>query len=132
MLPKLADDGFIVADNVLWSGRVADPSNEDANTVNIREFNDHVLADERVECVMLTRPGRDAADPRPTASRRELRRASRARVGQAERLGIGRELAVRDGDHRIPAACAERMPLWESSIAAHRSDATPRRRAASR
>ena len=53
-MPKLAADGFIVADNVLWSGRVADPSNEDANTLNIREFNDHVLADERVECVMLT------------------------------------------------------------------------------
>ena len=54
VLPKLADDGFIVADNVLWSGRVADPSNTDENTLHIREFNDHVLADERVECVMLT------------------------------------------------------------------------------
>jgi caffeoyl-CoA O-methyltransferase len=66
VLPKLADDGFVVADNVLWSGRVADPSNEDANTVNIREFNDHVLADERVECVMLTvRDGMLLIRPRP-------------------------------------------------------------------
>jgi caffeoyl-CoA O-methyltransferase len=66
VLPKLADDGFIVADNVLWSGRVADPSNEDANTLNIREFNDHVLADERVECVMLTvRDGMLLIRPRP-------------------------------------------------------------------
>jgi predicted O-methyltransferase YrrM len=66
VLPKLAADGFIVADNVLWSGRVADPSNEDANTVNIREFNDHVLADERVECVMLTvRDGMLLIRPRP-------------------------------------------------------------------
>ena len=66
VLPKLAADGFIVADNVLWSGRVADPSNEDANTLNIREFNDHVLADERVECVMLTvRDGILLIRPRP-------------------------------------------------------------------
>jgi predicted O-methyltransferase YrrM len=54
VLPKLAEDGFIIADNVLWSGHVADPSNEDENTLAIRGFNDHVMADERVECVMLT------------------------------------------------------------------------------
>jgi caffeoyl-CoA O-methyltransferase len=54
VLPKLADDGFIIADNVLWSGRVADPENEDENTLAIRKFNDHVMADERVVCVMLT------------------------------------------------------------------------------
>ena len=54
VLPKLADDGLIVVDNVLWSGRVADPSNEDEHTQNMRDFNDHVTADERVECVMLT------------------------------------------------------------------------------
>ena len=54
VLPKLADDGFIIADNVLWSGRVADTSNDDENTTAIRAFNDHVLQDDRVECVMLT------------------------------------------------------------------------------
>lgn len=54
VLPKLADDGFIIADNVLWSGRVAESSNEDENTLAIRGFNDYVMADERVECVMLT------------------------------------------------------------------------------
>jgi caffeoyl-CoA O-methyltransferase len=54
VLPKLADDGFVIADNVLWSGRVADASNEDENTLAIRGFNDHVMADDRVECVMLT------------------------------------------------------------------------------
>lgn len=54
VLPKLADDGFIIADNVLWSGRVAEASNEDENTLAIRGFNDYVMADERVECVMLT------------------------------------------------------------------------------
>jgi len=54
VLPKLADDGVIVADNVLWSGRVVDEKNDDEGTQAIRSFNDHVLADERVECVMLT------------------------------------------------------------------------------
>ncbi len=56
VLPKLAPDGVILADNVLWSGRlVGDPSpDEDGNTRALREFNDHVVADERVEVVMLT------------------------------------------------------------------------------
>jgi caffeoyl-CoA O-methyltransferase len=54
VLPKLADNGFIIADNVLWSGRVADESNQDENTLAIRAFNDHVMGDDRVDCVMLT------------------------------------------------------------------------------
>jgi caffeoyl-CoA O-methyltransferase len=56
VLPKLADDGLIVVDNVLWSGRVADPPSEDDedNTRALREFNDHVAADDRVVSVMLT------------------------------------------------------------------------------
>jgi predicted O-methyltransferase YrrM len=52
-LPKLAADGLIVADNVLWSGRVADEAADDA-TRAIQRFNDHVSRDERVECVLLT------------------------------------------------------------------------------
>ena len=48
VLPKLADDGLIVADNVLWSGRVLDGEGP------IVRFNEHVLADDRVECLMLT------------------------------------------------------------------------------
>ena len=53
VLPQLADGGFIVADNVLWSGRVVANSG-DESTKAIKAFNDHVLADERVECLMLT------------------------------------------------------------------------------
>jgi caffeoyl-CoA O-methyltransferase len=53
VLPKLSDRGFIVADNVLWSGRVLD-SDGDESTEAIKRFNDHVVADERVECLMLT------------------------------------------------------------------------------
>ena len=68
VLPKLADDGLIIADNVLWSGRVADPDNHEGNTDVIREFNDHVMNDERVECVMLTvRDGMTLIRKRPPA-----------------------------------------------------------------
>ena len=53
VLPKLADDGFIVADNVLWSARVVEDDG-DESTQAIKAFNDHVAADDRVECLMLT------------------------------------------------------------------------------
>ncbi|HUR83762.1 MAG TPA: O-methyltransferase [Solirubrobacteraceae bacterium] len=56
VLPKLSERGLIVVDNVLWSGRVAGPpsDDDDTNTRALREFNDHVVADERVVSVMLT------------------------------------------------------------------------------
>ena len=44
---------MVLLDNVLWSGRVADPTNNDENTVAIRALNDHVAADDRVEAVVL-------------------------------------------------------------------------------
>jgi len=43
-----------VADNTLWSGRVADPSAGDDSTQAMRAFNDRVLGDERVVCVQLS------------------------------------------------------------------------------
>ena len=52
-LPLLADDGLIVADNVLWSGRVAE-DDPDERTRTIMAFNDHVRNDDRVVAVMLT------------------------------------------------------------------------------
>jgi len=54
VLPKLADRGVIVVDNVLWSGRVLEPSDQTVDTVAIRGFNEAVVADPRVVCVMLT------------------------------------------------------------------------------
>ena len=54
VLPKLADRGVIVVDNVIWSGRVLDSSDETDDTVAIRAFNDAVAADPRVVCVVLT------------------------------------------------------------------------------
>jgi caffeoyl-CoA O-methyltransferase len=53
VLPKLADGGFVVADNVLWSGRVVEEDGEES-TQAIKAFNDHVAADDRVEQLMLT------------------------------------------------------------------------------
>ena len=52
-LPLLADGGLLVADNVLWSGRVVEEDGDDS-TRAIKEFNEHVRADSRVQSVMLT------------------------------------------------------------------------------
>ena len=54
VLPKLADRGLIVADNVLWSGRVLDEDDQTDDTEAIRAFNRLVRDDPRVDCVMLT------------------------------------------------------------------------------
>ncbi len=54
VLPLLAPNGVIAVDNVLWSGRVLDPSDRDASTRALIEFNEMVLRDPRVDCVMLT------------------------------------------------------------------------------
>jgi predicted O-methyltransferase YrrM len=53
-LPLLADGGLMVVDNTLWSGQVADPDDQDENTLAIRALNDRVLEDPRVENVLLT------------------------------------------------------------------------------
>ncbi|MDR1003688.1 MAG: class I SAM-dependent methyltransferase [Prevotellaceae bacterium] len=52
-LSMLADNGYILADNTLWDGHVVEASAQDAQTVGIRTFNDHVAADTRVEKIIL-------------------------------------------------------------------------------
>ena len=52
VVPKVRSGGLIVADNVLWSGDVLDPKDEEARA--LVAFNRHVLADDRVEHAMLT------------------------------------------------------------------------------
>ena len=49
---KVRPGGFIIADNVLWSGRVLDEE-MDENTKALHEFNQMVLADDRVANVLL-------------------------------------------------------------------------------
>jgi caffeoyl-CoA O-methyltransferase len=53
ILKRLRRGGLILADNVLWSGRVVDPAADDEQTRAIRAFNDLVAKDDRVERVML-------------------------------------------------------------------------------
>ncbi|MFI2235090.1 O-methyltransferase [Streptomyces chrestomyceticus] len=53
LVPRLRSGGLIVADNVLFGGAVTDPQATGAAAA-IREFNDHVMADQRVEAVILT------------------------------------------------------------------------------
>ena len=54
LVPRLSDHGLLVVDNVLWSGRVLDAGADDADTVALRAFNDHVIADDRVTSVLLS------------------------------------------------------------------------------
>jgi caffeoyl-CoA O-methyltransferase len=52
VLPKLAEHGVILADNTLANGDVLDPNGPTPEA--IAHFNDHVRADARVQCVLLT------------------------------------------------------------------------------
>lgn len=49
----LRPGGLILVDNVLWSGSVANPQDQEPDTVALRAFNQHVLDDERVDMSML-------------------------------------------------------------------------------
>jgi caffeoyl-CoA O-methyltransferase len=53
ILRRMRPGGLLLADNVLWMGRVADPAADDEQTQAIRAFNDLVARDERVDRVML-------------------------------------------------------------------------------
>lgn len=57
VIPKMRIGGVILADNVLWSGKVveaAEGAETDANTGALHEFNLKVRADERVSQILLT------------------------------------------------------------------------------
>jgi caffeoyl-CoA O-methyltransferase len=51
---KVRKGGFIIADNVLWSGKVLDPPHQaDKDTQALMYFNDKINSDTRVETIML-------------------------------------------------------------------------------
>ncbi|MDG1716382.1 MAG: O-methyltransferase [Saprospiraceae bacterium] len=52
ILPKLRKGGIILADNILWSGKILD-ENMDKTSVILDEFNKQVVEDSRVENVIL-------------------------------------------------------------------------------
>ncbi len=53
LLRLIRPGGLIAVDNTLWSGAVADPGDRDADTQAIREFNDRLLADQRIDLSLL-------------------------------------------------------------------------------
>ena len=54
VLPLMRPGGWILADNILWDGHIIDLAyDKDKQTVALREFNDKVAADERLEKVIL-------------------------------------------------------------------------------
>jgi caffeoyl-CoA O-methyltransferase len=53
ILKRLRPNGLILIDNVLWNGEVINDRNQTPDTRSIRELNDFLPGDERVEVVML-------------------------------------------------------------------------------
>jgi caffeoyl-CoA O-methyltransferase len=53
IVPRIRPGGVVLVDNTLQGGRVADPAITDRLVQVIRAFNDHALADDRVELALL-------------------------------------------------------------------------------
>lgn len=53
LVPRVRSGGLLLADNVLWSGRIVDEASDDGNVQALQAFNDLVLHDDRVEVVVL-------------------------------------------------------------------------------
>ena len=53
LLKLVRPGGLIAVDNTLWSGDVADPANRDPDTVALREFNECLLKDTRIDLSLL-------------------------------------------------------------------------------
>lgn len=55
LLPKMRQGGLILADNTLWDGKVLDPhpATNDYQTIAIKEFNDFIATDPRIEKIIL-------------------------------------------------------------------------------
>lgn len=57
VLDNVRSGGLIIADNVLWSGKIVDEASKDKDTIALRKFNEEVHNDSRVSNVLL--PVRD-------------------------------------------------------------------------
>ncbi len=57
LLPKINKGGILLADNVLWYGKVIDQQAKDAETLAIKRYNELLANDTRVETIIL--PVRD-------------------------------------------------------------------------
>eukprot|EP01101_Sappina_pedata_P003539 TRINITY_DN141_c2_g1_i1.p2 TRINITY_DN141_c2_g1~~TRINITY_DN141_c2_g1_i1.p2 ORF type:complete len:243 (-),score=90.11 TRINITY_DN141_c2_g1_i1:105-794(-) len=54
ILKLLRVGGVITLDNVLWGGRIVDPNVNDEDTLALRELNDFIYADARVDVSMIS------------------------------------------------------------------------------
>lgn len=54
LVPRLTPHGLLAIDNVLWSGRVLDSDIQDEDTVALRALNSRIVADQRIQAVMLS------------------------------------------------------------------------------
>jgi predicted O-methyltransferase YrrM len=53
LLELLRPGGLIAVDNTLWDGDVADPGNQEPDTLAIRAFNEKLHADERIDLSLV-------------------------------------------------------------------------------
>jgi caffeoyl-CoA O-methyltransferase len=53
IVPRIRPGGVILVDNTFYGGAVTEPASGSADVEAIRAFNDHAVADDRVELVML-------------------------------------------------------------------------------
>jgi caffeoyl-CoA O-methyltransferase len=53
IVKRLAPNGMIVVDNVLWSGRIIDDTDQSDDTIALRAFNAYVANDPRTVSVMI-------------------------------------------------------------------------------
>lgn len=53
VVPLLRTNGLLLIDNVLWSGKVADPNADDPDTNTMRELNARIHQDPRVEACLI-------------------------------------------------------------------------------
>ena len=87
VLKLLKPGGVVAVDNVLWSGKVADPADESDTTRVIRAFNKKLHADRRVSVAMLPiGDGLTLARKRPKERRPVVKRRQRRKVMQRRRV----------------------------------------------
>jgi caffeoyl-CoA O-methyltransferase len=53
ILKRLRPNGLLLIDNVLWNGQVIDAKDKSEDTIAIRELNDFVVSDTRIEAVLI-------------------------------------------------------------------------------
>lgn len=53
LIPHMNDRSVVLVDNVLWDGQIVDPKDTSEDTVALREFNDAVITDERLDVALL-------------------------------------------------------------------------------